>query len=86
MNLGQILETHLGMAAHKLGYHAETPAMAGANEQDIKDLVVKDELSDIEFRKVLDSIGLQLHHNTEVNLVLKEFQNISIPLVIESMQ
>jgi len=35
MNIGQILETHLGMAAKKLGYIAETPAMAGAREEDI---------------------------------------------------
>jgi len=36
MNLGQILETHLGMAAHKLNYVAVSPAMAGAVETDIK--------------------------------------------------
>ena len=36
MNLGQILETHLGLAAKKLGYIAVTPSMAGANEEDIK--------------------------------------------------
>ena len=36
MNLGQILETHLGYAAKKLGYHAISPAMSGANEADIK--------------------------------------------------
>jgi DNA-directed RNA polymerase subunit beta len=36
MNLGQILETHLGWAAKKLGYRAITPALAGANEEDIK--------------------------------------------------
>jgi len=36
MNIGQILETHLGLAAHKLGYHAVTPALLGANEEDIK--------------------------------------------------
>ena len=36
MNIGQILETHLGMAAHKLGYLAVTSPMAGANEEDIK--------------------------------------------------
>ncbi len=36
MNIGQILETHLGMAASKLGYLAESPSMAGANEKDIK--------------------------------------------------
>jgi len=36
MNIGQILETHLGLAAHKLGYVAVSPAMAGAREEDIK--------------------------------------------------
>ncbi len=36
MNLGQILETHLGWAAQKLGYHAITPSLSGANEKDIK--------------------------------------------------
>ena len=36
MNLGQILETHLGWAAKKLGYIAVSPALSGANEKDIK--------------------------------------------------
>jgi len=36
MNLGQILETHLGWAAQKLGYHAVSPALTGAVEEDIK--------------------------------------------------
>ncbi len=36
MNIGQILETHLGWAAKKLGYTAVTPALSGANEQEIK--------------------------------------------------
>ncbi|MFA7170217.1 MAG: DNA-directed RNA polymerase subunit beta, partial [Candidatus Paceibacterota bacterium] len=36
MNLGQILETHLGLAVNKLGYLAETPALSGAKEEDIK--------------------------------------------------
>ncbi|MBI2514949.1 DNA-directed RNA polymerase subunit beta [Candidatus Wolfebacteria bacterium] len=36
MNLGQILETHLGMAAHRLGYRAITPAFVGATEEQIK--------------------------------------------------
>ncbi len=35
MNLGQILETHLGVAAHKLGYRVVTPAFVGASEEDI---------------------------------------------------
>jgi len=36
MNIGQILETHLGLAAKSLGYVAISPAMAGATEADIK--------------------------------------------------
>ncbi|MCK9187089.1 MAG: DNA-directed RNA polymerase subunit beta, partial [Candidatus Colwellbacteria bacterium] len=37
MNLGQILETHLGWAAQKLGYFAHTPALAGATEDQIRE-------------------------------------------------
>ncbi len=36
MNLGQILETHLGWAAKKLNYLAITPSLLGANKEDIK--------------------------------------------------
>ncbi|QQS16259.1 MAG: DNA-directed RNA polymerase subunit beta [Candidatus Moraniibacteriota bacterium] len=36
MNIGQILETHLGWAAKKLGYTVATPALDGATEADIK--------------------------------------------------
>ena len=36
MNLGQLLETHLGLAAHKLGYMAATPPLNGITEEQIK--------------------------------------------------
>jgi DNA-directed RNA polymerase subunit beta len=36
MNLGQILELHLGMAANELGYQAIVPPFAGASEDDVK--------------------------------------------------
>ena len=36
MNLGQILETHLGWAAKTLGYRAVTPALAGATDEQIR--------------------------------------------------
>jgi DNA-directed RNA polymerase subunit beta len=39
MNLGQILETHLGLAATALGYHAVTPALDG-----VPDDVIQSEL------------------------------------------
>lgn len=41
MNLGQILEMHLGLAAHTLGYQAVVPSFQGANEQEIKEELVK---------------------------------------------
>ncbi len=37
MNLGQILETHLGLAAKKLGYIVVSPSLLGANKEDIKE-------------------------------------------------
>ncbi|MEM7233177.1 MAG: DNA-directed RNA polymerase subunit beta, partial [Planctomycetota bacterium] len=37
MNLGQILETHLGWAADLLGYRAVTPIFSGASEEEIRD-------------------------------------------------
>jgi DNA-directed RNA polymerase subunit beta len=36
MNVGQILETHLGWAAHALGLYFATPVFDGATEQEIK--------------------------------------------------
>lgn len=36
MNVGQILETHLGLAAKTLGYKAASPALNGVTEQEIK--------------------------------------------------
>jgi DNA-directed RNA polymerase subunit beta len=35
MNLGQVLEVHLGLAAKELGWHVATPVFDGANENDI---------------------------------------------------
>jgi len=36
MNVGQILETHLGWAAHEGGYHVASPVFDGAREEEIK--------------------------------------------------
>ncbi|MBU4368106.1 DNA-directed RNA polymerase subunit beta [Patescibacteria group bacterium] len=41
MNIGQILETHLGWAAKKLGYKVACPALHGVLEEDIKKELVK---------------------------------------------
>ncbi|GAA0596948.1 DNA-directed RNA polymerase subunit beta [Virgibacillus siamensis] len=37
MNIGQVFELHLGMAARQLGLHVATPVFDGANEQDVWD-------------------------------------------------
>ncbi len=39
MNIGQVLELHLGMAARKLGIHVATPVFDGAQDTDIADVV-----------------------------------------------
>lgn len=41
MNVGQILETHLGWAAKALGIQVETPVFDGASEKEIKELLKK---------------------------------------------
>ena len=38
MNIGQVLEVHLGLVANMLGWKVATPVFDGANEQDIKQL------------------------------------------------
>ena len=37
MNIGQVLEVHLGMAAKALGWHVMTPVFDGAHEDDIRE-------------------------------------------------
>ena len=41
MNLGQILEMHLGLAAHKLGYQAVIPPFSGATVDEIRNELEK---------------------------------------------
>ena len=39
MNVGQVLEVHLGLAAKKKGWYISTPVFDGANEKDIMELL-----------------------------------------------
>ena len=41
MNIGQVLELHLGMAAKSLGWNIATPVFDGATEEDIKSMLVQ---------------------------------------------
>ncbi len=62
MNIGQVLETHLSLAAAALGFKVTTPVFDGANENDIMDALemandyVNGEWEDFEkkYKKVLD--------------------------------
>jgi DNA-directed RNA polymerase subunit beta len=51
MNLGQLLETHLGWAANTLGFHARTPVFDGA-----QDSVIEDQLARAWFVRESDAI------------------------------
>ena len=44
MNLGQLLETHLGWAAKKLGYKAAVPAFGGSSEEQLEEELKKAKL------------------------------------------
>jgi DNA-directed RNA polymerase subunit beta len=41
MNIGQVLEVHLGFAAKALGWKIATPVFDGATEEDIRDTLIK---------------------------------------------
>jgi DNA-directed RNA polymerase subunit beta len=41
LNIGQVLETHLGWAAKMLGLKVATPVFDGASDEEIKDMLVK---------------------------------------------
>ena len=41
MNIGQVLEVHLGMAAKALGLHLATPVFDGATEHDIENMLTE---------------------------------------------
>jgi len=80
MNLGQILELHLGLAAHTLGYQAIVPPFAGASGEEIRSELVKSGYQENGKMKLYDgrtgilfqqdiSVGymyiLKLHHMVE---------------------
>jgi DNA-directed RNA polymerase subunit beta len=46
MNLGQVLETHLGLAAHRLNFRAVTPVFDGADDGNIQDELARAWIND----------------------------------------
>ena len=69
MNVGQILETHLGWAAKILGFYAKTPTFSGANEHEIG-LVLK--LAGLTWAR--ETLNL---HNAPLNISNDDVRTIS---------
>jgi DNA-directed RNA polymerase subunit beta len=93
MNLGQILELHLGLAANTLGYQAIVPPFAGATDQEIKAELTKagfEESGKMELRdgrtgQVFDqkvAVGymyiLKLHHMVEDKIHMRSIGPYSL--------
>jgi DNA-directed RNA polymerase subunit beta len=55
MNIGQILEAHLGWAADRLGFRAVTPAFDGANEEEIEAELARAWMMDHAWQVIADS-------------------------------
>ncbi len=57
MNVGQVLELHLGMAAKKLGIKVATPIFDGANRDDIQEMFKKANIKETGKFKLIDGIS-----------------------------
>jgi DNA-directed RNA polymerase subunit beta len=73
MNVGQILETHLGWAAKILGFYAKTPVFSGANEKEIGLLLRLAALSWSHHALELKSPKLEIS-DSEINAFLTELR------------
>ncbi|MEK7133738.1 MAG: DNA-directed RNA polymerase subunit beta [Patescibacteria group bacterium] len=93
MNLGQILELHLGLAADMLGYQAVVPSFAGATEEEIRDELKAAGVSETGKRILFDgrtgeafaqpvSVGvmymLKLHHMVEDKIHMRSIGPYSL--------
>ena len=93
MNLGQILEIHLGMAANTLGYQAIVPPFLGAKHEEIKEELVKAGLPENGKVKLFDgrtgesfeqdtAVGymymLKLHHMVEDKIHMRSIGPYSL--------
>ncbi|MES2213719.1 MAG: DNA-directed RNA polymerase subunit beta [Patescibacteria group bacterium] len=93
MNLGQILELHLGLAAHTLGYQAIVPPFAGATGDEIKSELKSAGFSETGKMKLFDgrtgipfeqdiAVGymyiLKLHHMVEDKIHMRSIGPYSL--------
>jgi DNA-directed RNA polymerase subunit beta len=54
MNIGQVLETHLGWAARRLGFRAVTPVFDGATEEEIESELGRAYLTDLAWNESVE--------------------------------
>jgi len=93
MNLGQIMELHLGMAANTLGYQAIVPPFSGATTEEIKGELVKAGFNENGRMKLFDgrtgeafdqdiAVGymymLKLHHMVEDKIHMRSIGPYSL--------
>jgi DNA-directed RNA polymerase subunit beta len=93
MNLGQILELHLGLAADMLGYQAIVPSFAGASEDEIRKELIAAGLSETGKQDLFDgrtgekfanpiSVGnmyvVKLHHMVEDKIHMRSIGPYSL--------
>jgi len=93
MNLGQILELHLGLAAHTLNYQAIVPPFTGATDTEIKEELVKAGFNNSGKMKLFDgrtgvpfdqeiAVGymyiLKLHHMVEDKIHMRSIGPYSL--------
>jgi DNA-directed RNA polymerase subunit beta len=70
MNVGQILETHLGWAAHALGMWFATPVFDGATEAEIKNMLAKANLPQAGKTRLYDGMtGLPFEQEVTVGYI-----------------
>jgi len=70
MNVGQVLETHLGWAAHALGIKYATPVFDGARENEIKDELRRAGLPDTGKSPLFDGrSGEEFHQRVAVGYI-----------------
>jgi DNA-directed RNA polymerase subunit beta len=93
MNLGQILEIHLGLAAHTLGYQAVVPPFLGAGQEEVREELKKAGLPENGKLKLFDgrtgeafqqdvAVGymymLKLHHMVEDKIHMRSIGPYSL--------
>jgi len=84
MNVGQILETHLGWVAKILGFQAITPVFDGATEDDIMELteeaneLIKRRMDELDGKKVISKKVTSIEDAKEFLRETLEFQYVTV--------